>query len=83
VNPPLIISVGMKTCLAILIIEGMIDGVSAKFNPLRMELNSLVVVSNYLFYHLKVLDTMVSMHEIKIGFEILVVYALVYGSTST
>jgi hypothetical protein len=29
------------------------------------------------------LDSMVSMDEIKIGFEILVVCALIYGSTST
>jgi hypothetical protein len=48
-----------------------------------MELNSLVVVDNYSSYHLVVLDSMVSMDEIKIGFEILVVCALIYGSTST
>ncbi len=73
----------MTTCLTILIIVGMIDGVSAKFDPLWMELSSLVVVDNYSSYHLVVLDSMVSMDEIKIGFEILVVCALVYGSTST
>ncbi len=61
----------------------MINGVSAKFNPPQMEPSSLVVVDNYSFYHLVVLDTMVSMDEIKIGLEILVVCALVYGSTST
>jgi hypothetical protein len=48
-----------------------------------MEPNSLVVVDNYSSYHLVVLDTMVLMDEIKIGLEILVVCALVYGSTST
>ncbi len=61
----------------------MINGVSAKFDPLWMEPNSLVVVDNYSSYHLVVLDTMVLMDEIKIGLEILIVCALVYGSTST
>jgi hypothetical protein len=55
----------------------MIDGVSAKFDPPRMEPSSLVVVDNYSSYHSVVLDAMVLMNEI------LIVCALVYGSTST
>jgi len=78
---PLTISVRVTTCLTTLIT--VIDGVSAKFNPPQMEPSSLVVVDNYSSYHSVVLDTMVLMDEIKIGLEILVVCALVYGSTST
>ncbi len=59
----------MTTCLAILIIVGMIDGVSAKFDPLGMELNSLVVVNNYSFYCLEVLDTMVQCMKSKLGLK--------------
>jgi hypothetical protein len=60
-----------------IIITCMIDGVSAKFDPPRMEPSSLVVVDNYSSYHSVVLDAMVLMNEI------LIVCALVYGSTST
>jgi hypothetical protein len=47
----------------------MIDGVSAKFDPLGMELNSLVVVNNYSFYCLEVLDTMVQCMKSKLGLK--------------
>jgi hypothetical protein len=80
---PLTISAGVTTCVTTLIITCIIDGVSAKFDPPRMEPSSLVVVDNYSSYHSVVLDAVVLMNEIKIGLEILIVCALVYGSTST